>query len=78
MSVSALPATSATPPSLGRWAATRLQFRRVWALTTPYFTSDEKYRAWLLLAAIVALNLATVYISVLINDWRRLFYDALQ
>ena len=63
---------------MGRWAATRQQFRRVWALTTPYFTSDQKYRAWLLLAAIVALNLGTVYISVLINDWRRVFYDALQ
>ena len=78
MSVSALPASEATSPPLGRWAATRLQIRRVWALTTPYFTSEEKYRAWFLLAAIVVLNLATVYISVLINDWRRLFYDALQ
>ena len=64
--------------SLGRWAATRLQIRRVWALTTPYFRSEQKYQAWLLLAAIVALNLGTVYISVLINDWRRVFYDALQ
>ena len=62
----------------GRWAATRQQLRRVWALTTPYFRSEHKIQAWLLLATIVALNLGTVYISVLINDWRRVFYDALQ
>jgi putative ATP-binding cassette transporter len=31
-----------------------------------------------LLLAIVALNLALVYMSVLFNDWNRLFYDALQ
>ena len=47
-------------------------------MTAPYFRSEQKYQAWLLLAAIVALNLGTVYISVLINDWRRVFYDALQ
>jgi putative ATP-binding cassette transporter len=28
--------------------------------------------------AIVALNLAAVYMLVLLNDWNRLFYDALQ
>ncbi|HZY19736.1 MAG TPA: ABC transporter ATP-binding protein/permease [Ramlibacter sp.] len=52
--------------------------RRIWALTTPYFGSDEKWRARGLLAAIVALNLGAVYLLVLINDWNRLFYDALQ
>ena len=48
------------------------------ALTRPYFRSDEKLRAWGLLAAIVALNLAAVYMLVQINDWNRVFYDALQ
>jgi putative ATP-binding cassette transporter len=51
---------------------------RVWALTRPYFFSEDKYKAWALLAAIVLLNLGTVYLSVLLNDWRRVFYDALQ
>jgi putative ATP-binding cassette transporter len=48
------------------------------ALTLPYFKSDQKWKARGLLAAIVALNLASVYMLVLLNDWNRLFYDALQ
>ena len=52
--------------------------RRVWALATPYFSSDQKWQARGLLATIVALNLGTVFMLVQINDWNRLFYDALQ
>ena len=52
--------------------------KRVWALSAPYFRSDEKWKARGLLAAIVVLNLAAVYMLVLLNDWNRLFYDALQ
>ena len=52
--------------------------RRVWALTAPYFRSEEKWKARGLLAAIVLLNLAAVYMLVLLNDWNRVFYDALQ
>jgi len=51
---------------------------QVWALSLPYFQSDQKWKARGMLAAIVALNLATVYMLVLLNDWNRLFYDALQ
>ncbi|RYG12994.1 MAG: ABC transporter ATP-binding protein/permease, partial [Burkholderiales bacterium] len=51
---------------------------KIWALTTPYFGSDEKWKARGLLAAIVVLNLAAVYMLVLMNDWNRLFYDALE
>src|SRR5215207_4534944 len=52
--------------------------RKVWALTTPFFSSDEKWKARALLAAIVLLNLGAVYMLVLLNDWNRLFYDALE
>ncbi len=52
--------------------------RKFWALTTPYFSSDQKWKARALLAAIVALNLASVYMLVQLNDWNRVFYDALQ
>jgi len=52
--------------------------KRVWALSAPYFRSDEKWKARGLLAAIVLLNLASVYMLVLLNDWNRVFYDALQ
>ncbi len=56
----------------------KLFLQRVWALTLPYFRSEQRWQARGLLAAIVALNLAAVYMLVLINDWNRLFYDALQ
>ena len=52
--------------------------RKIWALTTPYFASEEKWKARALLAAIIVLNLASVYMLVLMNDWNRVFYDALQ
>eukprot|EP01030_Chromulinospumella_sphaerica_P033695 gene33695-34606_t len=51
---------------------------RVWALSLPYFQSEEKWKARALLAAIVGLNLAFVYTLVLFNEWNRFFYDALQ
>ncbi len=52
--------------------------RRIGALSAPYFRSEERWKARGLLLAVVALNLGTVYVSVLINDWSRVFYDALQ
>jgi len=52
--------------------------RQALALSRPYFVSEEKGKAWGFLAAIVALNLAAVFMLVQINEWNRLFYDALQ
>ena len=78
----ASPASSHSSPeqhhSPSRWAATVQQTRRVWALSKPYFASEDKWKARGLLAAIIVLNLALVYMNVLFNDWNRLFYDALQ
>jgi putative ATP-binding cassette transporter len=51
---------------------------QAWALTRPYFASEKRWQARALLAAIVLLNLALVYMAVLFNDWNKLFYDALQ
>ncbi len=51
---------------------------RVWALSAPYFRSEDKWKARGLLAAIVLLNLGAVYMLVLLNEWNRVFYDALQ
>jgi vitamin B12/bleomycin/antimicrobial peptide transport system ATP-binding/permease protein len=56
----------------------KAQARKVWALSLPYFQSDEKWKARGLLLAIVLLNLGTVYMLVQLNDWNRIFYDALQ
>lgn len=53
-------------------------FKQAFDLTRPYFASEEKAKAWGLLAAIVALNLAAVFMLVQINEWNRVFYNALQ
>ncbi len=53
-------------------------FRRTWAMITPYWRSEEKGRAWLLLAAVTALSLFSVAISVWINHWYKDFYNALE
>jgi vitamin B12/bleomycin/antimicrobial peptide transport system ATP-binding/permease protein len=52
--------------------------RKIWNLTTPYFRSEEKWKARGLLLAIVLLNFAVVYNAVLFNDWYRAFFDALE
>ena len=61
-----------------KFAAFKTFIAQAWALTKPYFSSEQKWRARALLAAIVALNLGLVYMAVLFNDWNKLFYDALQ
>ncbi|MBV4474593.1 ABC transporter ATP-binding protein/permease [Pseudomonas botevensis] len=53
-------------------------FRKVWAMTTPYWRSEEKGKAWTLLIAVIALSLFSVAISVWINSWYKDFYNALQ
>ncbi|QNH79538.1 ABC transporter ATP-binding protein/permease [Pseudomonas protegens] len=53
-------------------------FRRVWAMITPYWRSEEKGKAWLLLIAVIGLSLFSVAISVWINSWYKDFYNALQ
>ena len=53
-------------------------FADVWLLIKPYWFSGEKWRARALLAGIIALTLALVYVNVLLNGWRNDFYNALQ
>ncbi|MEA1030147.1 ABC transporter ATP-binding protein/permease [Pseudomonas sp. N-137] len=53
-------------------------FRRVWQMTTPYWRSEEKGKAWTLLIAVIVLSLFSVAISVWINSWYKDFYNALQ
>lgn len=52
---------------------------KVAKLSAPFFlSSPQRWQARLMLVSIIALNLVAVYFLVLINDWNRLFYDALQ
>ena len=52
--------------------------RGFWQLFKGYWSSPEKWKARGLLASVIALNLIMVYLLVQINDWYRVFYDALQ
>lgn len=57
---------------------TRQFFRDVWYLTKSYWQSEEKKKAFFLLACIIALTLGVVYMLVLLNQWNNSFYSALQ
>jgi len=50
----------------------------VWHLARPYFRSEEKFSAWLLLVSIIALNLSLVGMNVVLSFWNREFFNALQ
>jgi len=49
-----------------------------WHLAKPYFASEEKWSAWLLLGSIVGLTLLMVGMDVVFNFWNRAFYNSLQ
>ncbi len=58
---------------------TRQFLSQVLRLALPYFArSEERWRARLLLAAIVALTLGAVFVNVRLNDWNRRFFEMLQ
>src|SRR5215469_1287289 len=52
--------------------------RQFWALGRPYWRSEERFKSGAILLAVIALHLGEVYITVLINLWYALFYNALQ
>lgn len=49
-----------------------------WKLMIPYWRSEDKYKAWGILVCILAVNVGSVYITVLLNQWNASFYNALQ
>ena len=51
---------------------------KAWALSTPYWSSEERWVARSLLAAVIGLALFMVFIDVQINSWYNNFYNALQ
>src|SRR5262247_1538595 len=68
-----------TNPSEG---PARPSLRRIlpsaWAMIRPYWFSEDRWAAWGLLLAVVALTLGMVYVTVLLNQWNNAFYTALQ
>ena len=50
----------------------------IWRLAIPYFRSEDRRAGRILLAAVVAIELALVGINLLFNFWNERFYNALQ
>jgi putative ATP-binding cassette transporter len=50
----------------------------VWRIAAPYFSSEDKWAGRGLLAAVITIELAVVFLTVLFNRWNNVFYNALQ
>ncbi|QFR31657.1 ABC transporter ATP-binding protein/permease [Ancylobacter sp. TS-1] len=50
----------------------------VWRLSIPYFRGEDRWRGLALLGAVVAMEVAWVFASVMVNKWNAVFYDAIQ
>jgi len=59
-----------------RWIITFIA--ESWALIAPFWRSEERWRARLLLAVVILLNLALVGMTVLLTYWQRAFYNTLE
>ena len=53
-------------------------FSTIWRLAAPYFYSEDRWPGRLLLAAVIAVELSLVGITVLLTYWQNSFYNALQ
>ena len=70
--------TEPTVPPAAPAPHPRSSLRRIWALLRPYWLSDDRWPGRGLLALVLGLNLGSVGLTVLLADWNRRFYDALQ
>ena len=70
--------TQPSPPWLPPAPPQRIALRRIWALLRPYWFSDDRWPGRGLLALVLGLNLGSVFVTVLLAQWNRRFYDALQ
>ena len=50
----------------------------IWRLSIPYFRSEDRWFGRILLAAVIAIELSIVAITVILNDWYNRFYNTLQ
>ena len=61
-----------------RLAAAHGFLAKLWKLTAPYFWSEERWSARLLLAVVVGSGVLLVYLAKLMNEWNARFFNALQ
>ncbi len=52
--------------------------RDAWFLAKPYFRSEEKRSAWLLLIVVVGMNLSLVGMQVVLSYWNNAFTNTFQ
>lgn len=52
--------------------------RDAWYLSKPYWRGEDRFKGYLLITLVVILNLAMVMMTVILNKWYNVFYDALQ
>jgi putative ATP-binding cassette transporter len=50
----------------------------IWRLAWPYFYSNDRWPGRILFGAVITIELATVAINVMLNQWNNRFYNALQ
>lgn len=55
----------------------KLSTRDVWRLVSPYWVSEDRWRAYALLGTIVGLDVFLTYIGVRQTYWQKNFFDAL-
>jgi putative ATP-binding cassette transporter len=53
-------------------------FRRYLVLAAPFFTSEDRWAAWLLTTGVVALTLLQIGIAVRLNLWNKDFFNSLE
>ena len=56
----------------------RSTLANVWRIAAPYFRSEDKWAGRGLLAAVIVIELASVFLTVLFNRWNNDFFNALQ
>ncbi|MEH6949864.1 ABC transporter ATP-binding protein/permease [Nitrobacter sp. NHB1] len=52
--------------------------KTVWRIASPYFRSEDKWAGLGLLVIVIAIELGTVGVDVLLNEWRNRFFNAFQ
>src|SRR5215831_4559524 len=67
--------TNTRRPSVSGFVST---LATIWRLAAPYFFSEDRWPGRILLAAVIAIELVTVGINVILNSWNNTFYNALQ
>lgn len=63
----------ARPAGLPLWR----RLAPAWRLLKPYWVSEDRWRAWALLALIIATDLLRTYVAVRVTYWQRDYWDAL-